>query len=143
MTDDLPFDAGTDASLPVERLDRGLNLLFAAEVASDVFDAVDVEAFRSADRIEDAVDVGTLAVAVGQPAGRLVARGAAKGVLGGGVAGLVGREIAGRAGARAWERACTATDLSPSDRAGESATRVPFVDEDDDADGTAGDASDD
>lgn len=83
----------------MDRLDRGLDVLFAAEVTRDVAAAIDVEQLESGASLDQAVEYEKLGSAIGRPVGRLLANGAVRGALKGGVAGLVIREAASRAGA--------------------------------------------
>jgi hypothetical protein len=148
---------GTDPDEPLDRLETGLNALFAAEVVEEIYEAVDVEALRAEEATGDAIDHERLARAVGDPVGRIVARRVVSQVTSGGVTGVVGRELAGRIGTavvrtalehtdpeRALERV---TDLdqagggpSPDVEPGEG-TRVPFEDETGDGDAPDGQRS--
>lgn len=83
------------------RLEEGLQLLFAAGVAEEAVEAVDLEALRAGDPLEDAVDAERLGAALGRPVGRALAQRVVGDAAVDGYAGLVVREAAGRAGARA------------------------------------------
>lgn len=83
------------------RLEKGLQLLFAAEVAEEAVEAVDLEALRAGDPLKDAVDAERLGAALGRPVGRALAQRVVGDAAVDGYAGLVAREAAGRAGARA------------------------------------------
>lgn len=88
-------DATGDERL--ERIERGLDLLFATEVAKEILEAVDFEAILAAEPAEDPVDVDRLAAALGRPVGRVLAYR----VLGrSGPAGFVGRTVGSRVGGR-------------------------------------------
>lgn len=100
-----------DADDGTDRIDRGLNALFAAEVTSDVLEAIDVDALAAGEPIDRAVDVDALASALGKPAGRLAAEGLLRRTGAGGVAGIVVREAVTRVGARALERALVEADV--------------------------------
>lgn len=84
----------------LERIERGLDLLFATEVAKEILEAVDFEAILAAEPAEDPVDVDRLAAALGRPVGRVLAQR----VLGeSGTTGLAGRTVGGRVGGRVAE----------------------------------------
>ena len=88
-------DATGDERL--ERIERGLDLLFATEVAKEILEAVDFEAILAAEPAESPVDVDRLAAALGRPVGRVLAYR----VLGSsGPAGFVGRTVGSRVGGR-------------------------------------------
>lgn len=141
-------EPGTDGSL--DRIETGLNALFAAEVVEEIYEAVDFEALRTGEAAGEAIDHEQLARAVGDPIGRIVARRVASKVTSGGVTGVVGRELAGRIGTVVVQTLLEHSEpeaaleqlvnLIESWSAGESApdfdstegTRVPFEDETDD-----------
>lgn len=83
----------------MEALNRGLDVLMAAEVTRDVAAAIDLDRLEAGAPLDEAVEYRQLGSALGRPAGRLLANGAMRGALKGGVAGLVVREAASRAGA--------------------------------------------
>ncbi|SEP06038.1 hypothetical protein SAMN04487948_11279 [Halogranum amylolyticum] len=58
----------------LERIEQGLEVLFASEVAREVFAAVDFEALLADEPAVDAVDVDRLAGAIGRPLGRAIAQ---------------------------------------------------------------------
>lgn len=103
MEDRSPFDVPTDGSTgsPFDELDAGLELVMAAEVLGDALEAIDVQAIRAGASLDQAVDAERLGVALGRPAGHLLARRVVGDAAGDGIAGTVAREAAGRAGARA------------------------------------------
>ena len=79
------------------RIERGLDALFATEVAKEVLEAVDFEAILADEPAEDPVDVERLADAIGRPVGRVLAR---RVVDGSGASGLAKRSIGGTVGSR-------------------------------------------
>lgn len=81
----------------LERIEQGLNALFATEVAAEVLEAVDFEAILSDQPVEDPVDVEHLADALGRPVGRILAN---RVVGGSGASGLVARTVASEVGSR-------------------------------------------
>jgi len=84
----------------LEQIERGLDLLFATEVAKEILEAIDFEAILAAEPAEDPVDVDRLAAALGRPVGRVLAQR----VLGeSGATGLAGRTVGGRVGGRVAE----------------------------------------
>jgi len=93
-----PGDAEPSWEDSLDRLETGLNALFAAEVVEEIYEAVDVEALRSGEATGEAIDHEHLARAIGDPVGRIFARRVASQVTSGGVTGVVGRELAGRIG---------------------------------------------
>lgn len=103
----------------MEALNRGLDVLMAAEVTRDVAAAIDLDQLEAGAPLDEAVEYRQLGSALGRPAGRLLANGAMRGALKGGVAGLVIREAASRAGAvvirTALQRAETEAILSQLD----------------------------
>lgn len=103
-----PAGEGTDGR--IDRIETGLGLLFAADVAGDVLDAIDLEKLRAGEPVDRAVDVERLGGALGQPAGRLIARGLLRDVARGSLGGVIVREIAGQAGARAVRSAIERAD---------------------------------
>lgn len=112
MSDNSPSDlaAGLQGSGTLDKLGRGLDLLFAAEVTRDVAAAVDVEQLEAGASLDQAIEYRELGSALGRPAGRLLANGAMRGALKGGVAGIVIRETASRAGARVLRTALQRAD---------------------------------
>lgn len=98
------------------RLETGLKLLFAAEVAQEAASAVDLEALRAGDPLEEAVDAERLGAALGRPVGRALAQRAVGEATSEGYAGLVAREVAGRAGARVCRAAVERADADAIDR---------------------------
>lgn len=103
MEDRSPFDVAANGSTEssFDELDAGFELVMAAEVLGDALEAIDIEALRSGASLEQAVDAERLGVALGRPAGHLLARRVVGDAAGDGLAGTVAREAAGRAGARA------------------------------------------
>lgn len=89
---------------PLDTLDSGLNALFATQVAEEVFEAVNFEALRAGEPINQAVDLDHLTRTIGQPAGRLLARELARQAPGGKVTEVLGREIGGLAAAFVFQR---------------------------------------
>jgi hypothetical protein len=84
----------------LEQIERGLDLLFATEVAKEILEAIDFEAILAAEPAEDPVDVDRLAAALSRPVGRVLAQR----VLGeSGATGLAGRTVGGRVGGRVAE----------------------------------------
>jgi hypothetical protein len=129
----------------LDSVDRGLDALVLVDVARDVLEAVDAEAFRAGAPVEEAFDHEQLRRALGGPVGRVVARRLADRVVGGGVTGLVGREVAGRAGAALVETVVDRADPDavlaalesmaeePTDRADGELTAIDInVDDEDD-----------
>jgi hypothetical protein len=113
-----PADTGRESS---PRLEKGLQLLFAAEVAEEAVDAVDMQAVRAGAPVDDAVDPEQLGSALGRPLGRALAHRAVGDVAADGYPGMKIREAAGPAGARACRVALERVDadtlpvsLSPS-----------------------------
>ena len=96
MADSSDVDRGSSP-----RLEQGLQLLFAAEVAEEAVEAVDLDALRAGTPLEEAVDADRLGAALGRPVGRALAKRAVGDAAADGYAGLLAREVAGRAGARA------------------------------------------
>lgn len=82
----------------IDRIERGLNALFATEVAKEILEAVDFEAILAAEQAEDPVDVERLAEALGRPVGRALARYV---VGGSGASGMAKRAIGSEIGQRA------------------------------------------
>lgn len=68
----LPILSSTDGA--IDRIERGLDLLFATEVVKDILDGVDVEALAEGADYDDAVDYQQLGSALGRVAGRSVSR---------------------------------------------------------------------
>lgn len=91
--------SGLQSSGALDKLGKGLDVVFAAEVTRDIAAAVDVEQLEAGASLDQAVEYRELGSALGRPAGRLLANSAMRGALKGGVAGLVVREAASRAGA--------------------------------------------
>ena len=58
----------------LERIEDGLDVLFASEVAREVFAAVDFRAILADEPATDPVDVDRLAEAIGRPLGRALAQ---------------------------------------------------------------------
>lgn len=106
-------DSPDTGSEPSPRLEQGLQLLFAAEVAEEAYDAVDVEALRDGAPLEEALDPERLGSALGRPVGRALVRRALGDAADDGYAGLIVREAASRAGARACRAAVERADALP------------------------------
>lgn len=140
---------GSSTDEPLDRIETGLNALFAAEVVEEIYEAVDFEALRAGEAAGEAIDHEHLARAIGDPIGRIFARRVASKVTSGGVTGVVGRELAGRIGTAvvhtilehsepeaALERLVNLVEssgweeTSPDFESGEG-TKVPFEDETD------------
>lgn len=82
----------------LSNLERGVETIFAADVANDVLAAIDFETLLSDQPIDQAIDVDLLADAIGRPLGRIVA---GRLVGSGGLTGLAGRTVATEVGGRA------------------------------------------
>lgn len=83
------------------RIERGLDALFATEVAKEILEAVNFEAVLADQPADDPVDVDRLAEAVGRPLGRYLAHRIVGGSGAGGVAKrAVGSEVGGRIAAK-------------------------------------------
>lgn len=117
MSDSSPSDpsGGLGDSGPIDVLERGLDVLLAAEVTRDVAEAIDLEQLQSGASMAEAVDLADLGAAIGRPVGRLVVEEATRGRLGGGVAGLVAREVASRGGATVLQTALERVDAEAID----------------------------
>lgn len=106
---------GLEDAGPIDALERGLDVLLAAEVTRDVAAAIDLEQLRAGASMAEAVDLADLGAAIGRPAGRLVVEEVSRGRLGGGVAGLVAREVASRGGATVVQAALERVDAEAID----------------------------
>lgn len=82
---------------PVSRIEQGLNVLFATEVAREIIEAIDFEEILAEQPTEDPVDVDKLANALGKPVGRYLAH---RAVGSGGVSGVAGRKVGSEVGGR-------------------------------------------
>lgn len=82
----------------IDSIERGLDALFATEVASEVLEAVDFEAIMAEEPAQDPVDVERLAEALGRPVGRALAQYV---VGGSGASGVAKRAIGSELGQRA------------------------------------------
>jgi hypothetical protein len=124
-------DVGNESS---PRLEKGLQLLFAAEVAEEAVDAVDLQALRAGAAVEEAVDPERLGSALGRPVGRALAQ-RAVGDAAEGYVGVLVREAVGRAGARACRVALERVDAEalalslPSPVSGFASNRAPNGDD--------------
>lgn len=102
----------------LERIEQGLDVLFASEVARDVLAAVDFEAILADDPATDPVDIDRLAEAIGRPLGRVLAQYV---VDGGGKIGVAKRALGSEVGSRiAAETVRTATENVDVDAAVET-----------------------
>lgn len=82
----------------IDRIERGLDALFATEAAKEVLAAVDFEAILAEAPAADPVDVERLAEALGRPIGRALAHYV---VGGSGASGVAKRAIGSEVGQRA------------------------------------------
>lgn len=116
MKDRSPFDVPADGSTesPLDGLDSALELVMAAEVLGEALEAIDVEALSAGASLEQAVDAERLGVALGRPAGHLLARRVVGDAAGDGLAGTVAREAGRRAGARAVSVAVERFEYTPT-----------------------------
>lgn len=96
-------DSNDDGTLSA--LETAVNALFAADVAGDVHDAVDLEALLADRPADEPVDVDELAGALGQAVGHLLAR---RVVDGSGATGLAKRTVVSEVGDRVATRALRA-----------------------------------
>ena len=95
----------------LERIERGLDAIFATEVAREILEAVDFEAILADEPADDPVDVDRLADAVGRPVGRFLAQRVIGGSGAGGVAKrAVGSEVGGRVAGAALRTAAEYVD---------------------------------
>lgn len=102
----------TDADQKLERVEQGLNALFAAEVAEEVFAAVDFEEILSDGGADDPVDVEQLAGALARPLGSYLARQVFDGDGAGWLAGrAVGSTVGGRVAATTFRVAVERIDI--------------------------------
>ncbi|MBV0926064.1 hypothetical protein KTS45_17810 [Halomicroarcula limicola] len=81
----------------LDRIEQGLDALFATEVAKEVLEAVDFEAILAEEPAEDPVDIDRLAQAIGRPVGRILA---ARVIGGSGAAGLAKQTLGSEVGSR-------------------------------------------
>jgi hypothetical protein len=96
----------------LDRIERGLDALFAAEVSEAILEAVDFEAILADQPADDPVDVERLAEALGRPVGRMLARTV---ISGSGTTGVakraIGSEVGGRVASKTLQVAVDTVDL--------------------------------
>ncbi len=96
----------------LDRIERGLDALFAAEVSEAILEAVDFEAILADQPADDPVDVERLAEALGRPVGRMLARTV---ISGSGTTGVakraIGSEVGGRVASKSLQVAVDTVDL--------------------------------
>lgn len=79
----------------LDRIEQGLDAVFATEVAAEILEAVDFEEIMADEPAQDPVDVERLAEALGRPVGHLLAH---RVIGGSGATGLAKRAIGSRVG---------------------------------------------
>ncbi|WP_435333832.1 hypothetical protein [Haloarchaeobius sp. TZWWS8] len=96
----------------LERIEQGLDALFATEVAKEILAAVDFEAILADEPATEPVDVDRLANAIGRPVGRLLAHYVVSGSGAGALAKrAIGSEVGGRVATETFRFAVRTVDF--------------------------------